>query len=144
MQLATTTITVQAVRIGDKKISAAVLEQFEICSILEYIAKHKLYDFSLETYDVNFICRVSAVPILKSYRSHLSRTYQFTDHVDRSMERYQYVDQFGFWEFDNEVRLHPIGTEKHITYSSYSDEWLEVNDEFEYELLRTPKAFIGV
>ncbi|WP_198437713.1 hypothetical protein [Moritella sp. F3] len=133
-------ITLNAIRIDGNKLTASVIDQFQIKSLFDYIAKHQIADFNFDSYKVSSICRISSLPILKRYRTHLSSLHD-KETVARLMRRFSSCREFGMWSIEGEIFLHPIGAD---SYYKYDNSWDETLEEFNSLFKNIPKAIYGI
>jgi hypothetical protein len=140
MKIVEIPITLQAIRIDGKKLTASTLDQFPLSTLMEYIQKNELWDFNFDEYDIEYICRFHALPFFKRHRTNLLSLYKRYD-VDRMLEKYKFVDELGLWSIEGEVFLYPIN--RYLT-TEYDASWNDIISEFHSSFSATPKVFLGV
>lgn len=138
MEIDEIVVNLKAIRIDGNKLTASIIDQFEISTLYDYIAKRELSDFDCKK--VKPLCRVSSLPILKRYRAHLLTTHD-KDHVERIMKRFSHVKELGLWSVKSEVFLHPIGARSNYQNDS---SWDDLIEEFESLFTNIPKVVYGI
>ena len=145
-------IQVMAVRVDGKRITQSFLEQIPIYSIWQYICDNQLTDFEFDYSEYDFICRLSAVPVIKALKAHYTKIkspYQDSGIVYSQIERYVNYDEFGLWSLEGELYLHPCGYSPKYTgyggpFSGVDDNWYDILNHFDDCFIDAPRALIGV
>ena len=152
IELSTIPIQVMAVRVNGKRVTQSFLEQIPIYSIWNYICENHLTDFEFDYSDYDFICRLSAVPVIKALKAHYTKIkspYQDSGVVYRQIERYVNYDEFGLWSLEGELYLHPCGySPRHTGYggpfSGVDNNWYDILNQFDDCFIDAPRALIGL
>lgn len=141
-------ITVNALRVDDKKLSKSFLEQLKVIDIISVINSHfeelEKYDLPerdfLERYEV--ICRISAAPIIENIRKSYSRLGYDKFHIDGFMFHHRDVDEYALVSVNGEICLHEL--KSGLPYSTRDDTPYLAYEEFIAHLKAAPKAIWGV
>jgi hypothetical protein len=140
MEITELPVILNVIRIDGHKLTTSILEQFEISTLFDYIAINKLADFNFESYQVDAICRISSLPIIKRHRTHLLSLHG-KEYVERLMRRFGCVKEFGLWSIDGEVLLNPIGGDSN--FNSHQS-WDKTLKKFDSLFLKVPKVVYGI
>lgn len=146
-------VTVNVVRVDNKKLTNTMLEQIKIYSLLDYIMASELDDFEWDENDYTFICRISAAPVLKVRKANLANIKSVIvkpDPVERMLASNSYPTEFGLWSVGETLFLHPIGYKPgHKTryagpFSNVHESWFDILNTFDECFEELPIALTGV
>lgn len=129
------------VRIDNKKMTLSMLEQIPIYSLADHIGETQDATINVEDGSITWVCRISAVPVIKGLKAHLLKTLRHKEHVENRLYSYKDVREFGLWLIDNSPYLHPIGEEIRVPYDN---DWYMILKKFNHTFMLCPRAIIGV